>query len=203
MNLPSLLLPFLPLAPAGDIEVFSFLDAESLEVGRTYEIQIEYSLGSEVLASGAGSPAPFLQIDVPASVELTGPYYTEYKELAQNEFLQMPFERLLEENPARISFKLIAEPTPEERIGLNVIAYTKNKGEAYFLRRRLEQPLTPFADSEAGDPENSSWGKDETLLQIGDPVAPFVLPRADGTQVSLKDYVGKKNIVVTTYRAFW
>ncbi len=49
---------------------------------------------------------------------------------------------------------------------------------------------------------NSKWGKNQ-LLKIGDKAAAFMLPRADGEKVGLKQYRGKKNVIVTTYRAHW
>ena len=189
--------------PDEPIGITATLDATSLEVGVEYEIILELYPG-EASTSEAGIPAPFLQIDVPPSVKLSGPVLETYTELSRNEFLQEPYERLLKQLPARIGFQLIAPPGPEETIGLNVIAYLEGPdGEKLFLRRRLELPLTPGAEAVAGDVNDSSWGTDETLLQIGDRAAPFELPRADGTIVALESYLGEKNIIVTTYRAFW
>ncbi len=31
----------------------------------------------------------------------------------------------------------------------------------------------------------------------------FTLPQYGGTEISLSDYLGKKNIIITTYRAHW
>ncbi len=207
--LPFLLIPFLqqdgapadePVEPVG---ITATIDATSLEVGVEYEIIIEIYPG-EASTRDAGIPAPFLQIDVPPSVKLSGRVLETYRELSDNEFLQKPYERLLKQLPARIGFQLVAQPGPEETIGLNVVAYLEGpSGEKTFLRRRLELPVAPGAEAVPGDATDSSWGTDETLLQIGDRAAPFELPRADGTMVALESYLGEKNIIVTTYRAYW
>ncbi|TDJ79882.1 MAG: hypothetical protein E2O39_00225 [Planctomycetota bacterium] len=189
--------------PDEPIGITATLDATSLEVGVEYEIILELYPG-EASTSAAGIPAPFLQIDVPPSVKLSGPVLETYAELSRNEFLQEPYERLLKQFPARIGFRLIAPPGPEETIGLNIVAYLEGPdGEKTFLRRRLELPLTPGAEAVVGDEHDSSWGTDEKLLQIGDRAALFELPRADGTMVALASYLGEKNIIITTYRAFW
>jgi hypothetical protein len=155
-------------------------------------------------ASDSGIPRPILQIDVPASVELEGKSLTEYRELSRNEFLQSPFERLLDGPRQTIPFKLASAPGADERISLNVLAYVTDKpGEdAWFARRRLELPLKAGAVATPAATEKSDWGR-EKLLQIGDKAEPFELPRADGSSVSLAEHLGKKNIVVVTYRAFW
>lgn len=185
------------------IGITATLDATSLEVGNEYEFVVEV-FADDVSTSKAGIPAPFLQIDVPPSVKLTGKVLETYKELSKNEFLQAPYERLLKKLPARIGFQLVAPPKPDETIGLNVIAYIEGpEGERTFLRRRLELPLAPGATAVPGDANDSSWGKDEELLQIGDRAAPFELPRADGTLVALESLLGEKNLIVTTYRAYW
>jgi peroxiredoxin len=50
-------------------------------------------------------------------------------------------------------------------------------------------------------PTRSEWGQTQTL-QIGDKAEKFALP-SKGSKVSLKKYLGKKNVIVNTYRAFW
>jgi hypothetical protein len=89
---------------------------------------------------------------------------------------------------------------------LNVIAYVSRPGseDAYFVRRRLHLPLRPGAAAEPADAAVSDWGDATSGLQIGAPAAPFALPRADGTTVSLSDALqAGKHVIVTTYRAFW
>ena len=43
----------------------------------------------------------------------------------------------------------------------------------------------------------------EKLLKIGDKAPAFNLPRPDGTAFDVSQWLGKKNVIVTTYRAFW
>ena len=50
---------------------------------------------------------------------------------------------------------------------------------------------------------NSRWGTDRELLEIGGRLPAISLPRADGTAVDLAAFRGRKNVLVTTYRAFW
>ncbi len=209
---PLLITACLLLAPSShdpaednEVPIYAFITSETLEVGGEYELEIFVDLPEAANASKSGAPAPFLQIDVPPSIELGGRYLRTYQELSQNEFLQEPYERLLEENPARIPFKVVAQPGEGERIGLNILAYVKPGGEKrdFFLRRRFELPVEAGVDAEEVAAENSGWGVDEELLQIGDPAVDFELPRADGTKLKLSDYLGKSNVIVTTYRAFW
>ena len=63
-------------------------------------------------------------------------------------------------------------------------------------------PLEPGATATEGSANESDWGKGD-FLKIGDKAEPFELPRADGSTLSLGEYLGKKNVIVTTYRAFW
>ena len=89
-------------------------------------------------------------------------------------------------------------------IGLNVTGYVSARdGRKGFLRRRLELPLVAGASALEVDSRKSTWGVDQSVLQIGDVAPDFRLPRADGSKVSLGRFRGKKNVVVTTYRAFW
>jgi len=204
---PVMLLAPLPHdpAPGDEVPVYAFIAADSLEVGGEYELEIFVDLPAAANASESGAPAPFLQIDVPPSIQLGGRYLKTYKELSENEFLQEPYERLLKENPARIPFKVVAEPGEDERIALNILGYVKPGGgeRDFFMRRRFELPVEAGVDAEEVAAENSGWGVDEKLLKIGDQAVDFALPRADGTKVKLSDHLGKSNVIVTTYRAFW
>ena len=172
--------------------------------GRSYTIVIDIDYKDGWNGTGAGIPAPILQIDVPPSVKLKGKILKSYKALSRNEFLQEPFERLIKELPARIDFRRIKEPEGDERIGLNVLIYVNDGGDrnARFIRRRLELAPISGANATPGSPESSHWGQDD-LLQIGDSADAFTLPRADKSTVSLDQFLGKKNVIVTTYRAFW
>ena len=62
-------------------------------------------------AAKSGAPAPFVQFDVPPSVRLTGKHLTTHRELANNEFIQEPYEQLLEESPGFVPFEIEALST--------------------------------------------------------------------------------------------
>ena len=187
------------------INVSATLDAKSLIVGEQYEIHLTISLGEGWSASAAGLPKPILEIDVPESVQLSGEVLSDYRELSENEFLQAPYERLIEVGSSVVEFTLTSEPNEGDRISLNIIAYVRHGEDenAFFVRKRLELPLQPGATAQPGDSSNSNWGDDGSGLQIGDHAKPFALPRADGSTVTLDDYLGKTNIILTTYRAHW
>jgi hypothetical protein len=200
----SLMVAAAPL-PDDAVKVSAKIDAGQLEVGKTYEIQLSVDIDDAYSVSRAGIPAPFVQIDVPKSVQLEGKVLETYKELSKNEFLQKPFEQLIDANPQKIAFKLLAQPGPDDHFTLNVTAYlTKDpKENGWFVRRPLILPVKGGATAAPGDANRSNWGRDEKLLQIGDQAAAFDLPTADGKKIALDTYLGKKNIIVLTYRAFW
>ena len=191
------------LLPGADVQTSAFIDADELVVGERYEIFLRVKLPENVLASEAGAPAPFLQLDVPPSVRLEGRYLETHDELARNEFLAEPYERLLQDELTKIPFTLVAEPKPDERIGLNVVAYLTAPDQApSFFRTRLEQPVAA-GDAERATKKRSTWGVDPDLWQIGDRVRAVSLPDAAGQSVDLGQWIGDKNVIVTTYRAYW
>lgn len=190
--------------PSNDqVTINARIEADRLEVGQEYEIVLDVRFKTNLSASGAGMPAPILQIQAPQSVQLSGKILRNYKELSRNEFLQAPFERLMKDAPTRVPFTLVREPAPEDQFSLNILAYVSNGEETSFVRRRLTLPVQASATAKEADPNTSDWGMNEQLLQLGDKAALFELRRADGSTVSLAQYLGKKNVVVTTYRAFW
>jgi len=195
-----------PTAPTpAEIRLGAVMDARPLTIGEPREIVLELELGEGISLSKAGIPSPMLQIEVPPSVKLGGRYLRTYRELANNEFLNEPFERLLVDPRTKIAFELVSEPAPDERLALNVVGYqTSEDGErTSFMRRRFELALTPGAEAVEVAATRSSWGEDSSLLQIGDDAAEFVLPMADGVELALDEFLGEQNIIVTTYRAFW
>lgn len=197
----------LVLANGSDIDsvrLSASLPLDAMEVGNEYEFVVDAAFPEGVSASDAGVPSTLLQIDVPPSARLTGRVLREQKELARNEYMRAPFERAVKTFPARIGFTLIDKPGPEEAFHINVIAYVSSGSEvsARFMRRRLALRLSPGATAKQVEPIPSSWGGDPNL-QLGDRAPDFTLPSADGTTTSLAQYLGKKNIVVTTYRAYW
>lgn len=198
----------LTLAVIGDsgnaLRADARIDAKKLKVGEQYEIVVRLKTKSGWSGSKAGIPAPLIQIKVPDSVTLVGAVLTSRKELAGNEFLQAPYERLLERKKTRIKFTLDREPAPTDVFHLNVLAYIggKRKHPARFVRQRLELQLAPRAKSTPVDASPSDWGKD-THLQLGETADDFELPSSGGSVVSLAQFKGKSNVIVTTYRAHW
>ena len=186
------------------LTVTASITAEKLKVGRTYEIVVEAVPGKGLSASSAGLPAPILQLQPPRSVKLVGKTLKKYKDLAANEFLRAPFERMLSESPTHVEFKLRRKPREGDEFHLNVLAYVSSKSgeDAVFVRRRLVLALAPGASATVISSNSSDWGQKD-FLQLGDKAATFKLPRADGTEVALEQYLGKSNVIVTTYRAFW
>ena len=190
--------------PGEALSVTARIDADSLVAGQEYDIVIDWNVAEGLSPGDAGMPAPILQIEPTRAIQLTGKFLKSYRDLQKNEFLQAPYERLLKESPARIGFKFRKQPGDGESIGLNIVAYlgSEESGDARFVRRRLQLQIAPNASATAVEPTNSKWGK-HRLLKIGDKAAGFKLPAADGETVSLRQYRGKKNVIVTTYRAHW
>jgi len=188
--------------PTDALSVEARIDANTLTVGPTYHVVIDLHWDKDLSASRAGLPAPILQMDVPKCVTLSGKHLTQYRELARNEFLQEPYERLIKDNPLPVGFVLNRTPASDDAFALNVIAYVERDGEKYFVRRRVVVPIAPGATGRNETPDRSNWGTESTL-NIGDKADEFTLPRADGSKVALADYLGKTNVIVTTYRAFW
>lgn len=200
------LLPWLVAAgplPDDVVTVSARIEAESLSVGQTYEIILDVKFKDGWSGRRAGIKAPILQIDVPPSVKLIGKVLKTYRELSRNEFLQEPFERLAKKRRERISFELIKKPKRGEKFGLSILSYaSESPNDAWFIRRRLSLPVAAKATSQPDSSTKSQWGE-EDLLQIGDEAPNFELPRADGTTVTLAQFRGKKNVLLSTYRAHW
>ena len=203
-----LLLPL--LLSAGDqtdaVRVSATLTSDSLTVGETFEVAIDVAFADGVTASKSGSPALFLQLDVPPSAQPTGRRLETYKELAQNEFLQEPWERLLTDDNRTLGFELVLDPAPGEFLSLNIVGYVRSdeNPDGWFLRRRLELELKPGATSRPAKRASSNWGIDDDALQIGAKAPAFSLPLVDGSGTfDLSEHLGKRNVIVTTYRAFW
>ena len=190
--------------PADAVRVTARVVQEQLVPGEEHAIVLDVDWAG-ASAGKSGVPAPILQIDVPPSVKLVGEELTTYDQLKRNEFLMEPWERLVDELPATIRFRLVAEPGADETIGLVVLAYVSTEPgvDDAFLRRRVELPVQGGAVARPGDDTDSSWGPDERLWKIGDRVEPFDLPRADGTRLDLAQRLGAGNVIVTTYRAHW
>jgi hypothetical protein len=185
------------------IEISAKIDAEQLNVGETYQITFDWDIVSDASVGQAGIPVPLIQIEVPTSVELVGRVLKEHKELAKNEFLYAPFERTLDSKSSKIDFKLVAVPADADRIAINFMAYvTLGDGTSRFVRKRLAVPVVAKGMGTEVEIGDASWSGNN-FVKIGDKVAGIALPQADGTQVDLGEMIGKSNIVLTTYRAFW
>lgn len=185
------------------VTVKARVKVSSLRPNDLFEIECRFILDKGYVASEAGLPNPILQIKVPPSVALEEPVLRSDRELQQNEFLHAPYERLITKTKTRIPCRLKREPGPDEHFSLNFLAYVGRKdGPATFVRRRLELPVKARAKAAAVDASPSDWGEVD-FLGIGDRADDFDLPRADGSRVKLSDHIGKHNVVVTMYRAFW
>ena len=179
-----------------------------VEIGRKPgrgDIVLEVKFKDGYASDKDGITHPILQIDVPASIKLQGRELTDYRSLSGNEFLNEPYERLVKDATTRIPFSTKrGADSGQAVIGLNILAYvTSTSGDgSWFVRKRLEIGTADGSKAKEVSATNSKWGK-EPILHIGDKATTFALPRADGSTVSLDSYLGEKNIIVTTYRAFW
>jgi hypothetical protein len=145
-----------------------------------------------------------VEIEVPASVELSGKVLESFDELKKNEFLRAPFERLLQKPQTSIGFRLTSPPAKDARIEFNFLAYvSKDPAEnGWFVRKRLALPIVAGATAVEVSPRVSRAGASDTL-QLGDEASSFELPEAEGDFVEFDQYLYERNIIVTTYRAFW
>ncbi|MCZ6834561.1 MAG: hypothetical protein O7G85_02190 [Planctomycetota bacterium] len=210
MHIPLLTTTLLSLGAAPDapgqlpIKLSAQFAETELQVGEVHQIELTLNLPEGWSCTNSGMRSAMLQIEVPDCVTLSGKVLTEYRELSRNEFVQEPFEREIQAGTTTIEFTLTGEPTKGETISLNIVAYLNQEGsdEHHFLRKRLELPVKAGSKAIEGDASDTSWGEHDTLL-VGDKADTFTLPQYGGTEINLDDYLGKKNIIVTTYRAHW
>lgn len=186
------------------VQIAATLEADELTVGQTYHIDLKLELAAGWTASESGIPKVFLQIDVPDSVTLAGKVLTGYQELSKNEFVREPFERMIEPGRIEIEFTLTSEPKAGETLSLNIIAYIKSEDgdDNYYIRRRFDLALQAGARAKEVDATDTAWGSHDTLV-VGEKADDFTLPQYGGSSISLADYRGKKNVIITTYRAHW
>ena len=192
-------------APAGSpASISARLVPVDVADAEMYQIQLEYRLDEGWTVDQAGLPGAILQIEAPAAVTLEGKVLTDPRELARNEFLIAPFERLIQPGQTTINLTLTQAPGDADRIALNVISYLRHQDtKPIFRRQRFELGLTANAEAQPVLATRSDWGGPHGGLDIGNRATPFELPRADGTTVALESYRGRRNVLVTTYRAFW
>lgn len=195
---------FTAMIPNDSVMPSAAIAAETLTVGEEYEVALTVQLGSDVSVDAAGIPQMLLQIDRPKCVRLLGKEVRTLEELTKNEFLEAPYERLIEAGETTIGFKLVREPKEGDAFALNILAYTggENGEDHHFVRQRLTLPILPHSVGTMVSEPASNWGRNKTL-QIGKKATSFSLPTAAGETVSLRKYRGKKNVIVTTYRAHW
>jgi len=191
-------------APADAVKVSAKIINRSWGQGERGQIVIEVATEKGWSTTATGLSAPLLQIKAPPSVKLLGKVLTDMTELKQNEFVYSPYEKLLDSDRTRLPFLLEKTPGLSEKLGLTVLGYVSKKGDkkGYFFRKRLELPVQPGAIATQADAYDSSWGTLD-VLQIGDKADDFEITSLTGKPVTLSQYLGKKNVIVTTYRAFW
>jgi hypothetical protein len=183
--------------PADVLQVSARLEAEKLQVGEEYGLVVEVRVKEGWSASKAGIPKPMIQIRFPKSAQ------TSEHVLREQRDLQKPFEQLVEGDSLRYEFKLKRRPSDGDHFAFNVLAYVSRDGDdKWFVRKRYELPLAVGAAAKEISADESAWGRSREL-QIGDKARLFKLPRADGSKLVLRKYIGEKNVIVTTYRAHW
>lgn len=177
---------------------------EDVRPGEKFDVRVQVIVGPGWSVGAAGLPEPVLQIGVPERVTLDGKVLSE-REQARNEWLFSPFERTI--RPGESTIALTTDAGAPATIAINLIAYARMSGEenAVFVRRRVELPLiagTMISSDQAAT--RSDWGPPGfDSLKIGDKAQDFTLPRGDGSRLALADLLGKGDLIVTTYRAFW
>lgn len=200
----ALVMPALP--PPAPAVTFSATLTALPEGDALGAIDVEVTVADGWSVPDAGIPKLFLQIDPPAGVVLAGKMLETHRELARNEFVREPFERLVDPGTTTVRFTLGDVPVAEDAvIALNLVGYVRNgaEGPCRFVRRRMHLPLAAGAIATPGPARVSAWGAGNGGLQIGDRADAFALPRADGSTVALADYLDEKNVLLTTYRAYW
>lgn len=188
--------------PEGAVRITAEMGKRSLKVGGQSSFSVSATFAPALSATDAGIPHPIVQFDLPEGVELTGPKPKDFRAFAKDEFLSKPYEMLLDSRRQAVRFKVTEELPEGATIGINLIAYVSDGDDTAFARRRVELPLVPGAVARRGEPSTSKWG-DFPTLHIGDEAPDFSLPQHTGEKVTLSDFRGKKNVLVTTYRAHW
>ena len=196
-------LALLAAAPPADVlRVSAELGTDRLEAGHTYTATVHVSYAGGW--SSGNQPPPLVQIDYPPGVRPNSAILTG-RALAKNGFVDEPFEYAPTDGVVRINFAVDRPLTGDDALEFNVLAYltAENEADAWFVRRRFRLPLRPDATAEPIEATSSNWGPGG-LLQIGDKIDPeLTLPTAAGEKVRLGDVLGKRNLILTTYRAFW
>lgn len=176
----------------------------SLEPGATARLVVKIDVKDGWSMSKAGIPNAIVQVDVPKSAVMIGERASTKKELSKAGFIRHPEERFADGNKTTFEFKLMSPPDANDRFAVNILAYVSppDGSDAWFVRRRIALPVADGAKSVNVAATRSDWGVGDEL-QLGDKAPLLKLPRADGTLIDLGQHLGKRNILITTYRAFW
>ncbi len=190
--------------PPGDGVVLEARMPDAIQSGQELELIVGLRVADGWSASIEGSPGVLIQIDTPDGVELLGDRVTEFGQLARANFLELPWEREVEAGETVVPFSIGGDVASGATLGISAVVYLADAdGENWFVRRRVELPISAGASESADSQASASdWGENGTLA-VGDEAQAFVLPRADGSEVDLSEHLGKNNVIVTTYRAFW
>lgn len=185
------------VAPKDIVTFSASLSAERIEVGQTYTIDVvaRPNPGYHI----AGKPVPLLlQMDVPASIELTP------AKVQKGEHIQAPYEVTVEDGRRQVEFRVKSPVGPDDTVLINLVGYVAStaKDQAWLVRRRGRVAIRPGAKLILERANRNDW-HDDTNLTIGDRAVPFKLPDKDGKIYDLEEHLGRKNIILITYRAFW
>lgn len=175
-----------------------------IEQGETARLIVDVAVKPGWSIEKAGVSNAIIQVDVPSCVKLLGERAKTKKQLARAGFIRSPEERLADGPTTEFEFEPTAPCHDDEPFEINILAYVSppDGSDAWFVRRRIALPIKRGATSHEVDASKSDWGIGKEL-QIGDKAPLMKLPRADGTMIDLARDLGKRNIVITTYRAYW
>jgi hypothetical protein len=189
--------------PADTLTARARIEGE-LKPGETARLIVEIESRKGWSLTQAGIPNAIIQIDAADCTELKGDRAKTQKALSRAGFLRHPEERFADGAKTEFEFDVKKTPGADDQFAINVLAYASppDGANAWFIRRRIAIPIARGAVSRDISPTPSDWGVDDDL-QLGDKAPLMKLPRADGSLVNLAEYLGKKNIVITTYRAHW
>ena len=185
------------VAPKDVVTFSASLSAERIEVGQTYTIDVvaRPNPGYHL----AGPPVPLLlQMDVPASIELTP------AKVKKGEHIRAPYEVTVEDGRRQVEFRVKSPLGPDDAVLINLVGYveTTAKDQAWLVRRRGRVAIRPGATLIPERADRNDW-HDTANLTIGARAVPFKLPDKDGRIYDLEQHLGRKNIILITYRAFW
>ena len=190
------------VAPKDIVTFSASLPAERIEVGGTYTIDVIAEANEAKgyrLAGLTRKPVPFLlQMKVPASIELTP------AKVQKGEHIRAPHEVPVENGRRQVEFRVKSPVGPDDAVVINLVGYveTAAKDQAWLVRRRGQVTIRPGATLIPEPADRNDW-HDASNLTIGARAVPFKLPDKDGKIYDLEQDLGRKNIILITYRAFW